>query len=744
VVITDRALHVYHSAAVLMPESALSKQLSRIRSGPDPSQITKLLSPRSLEWESTGAREGILPGLSGDVAWLALSPDDNYLAAAFTDGSIQIWDVVSEFEVCKSAQSLEALSLNFTPQSAGLICRQEHQVVLRETSTLEMTRTILAHSEAATTYMETSIDALYLAIGLDDGELILWTTANFSDPTLLQFHVGSITCVSFSPDSELVASACQEAIIVIWDVTSKDHIYTLSIEQQTYASRVSFTADGDGIAYLVAQECSDEDTSIKGMRRRCWYFRKAPSLEDQPKDENVPGALCVLYGAHMAFVRFTQDSESYSWPAVSIFNWELGAYTLSDCEVHGDVIAMTLSLNGALLAVACPDVGVVQLFNVAHYWRARSESIFPLMTRVLQVVTSLDGSQVAYLVEDAATTVYVESLYSHHKWSVEVDGPPDRDIPLEDQDELATLLGVTNTGNKILLARGDRFEVHSPTEPVQVTDYVGEISITCPNNDGHEVCVKNLSVDDSEPEMILWHTPIWLTEVADPCNWMSCVGAGGSKLVYRREDLISYRDVSHTAETDHPLFRSVHNARFAVSRHGEAVAIFYPSPDDEIMWIVTILKIQKPPAQGAKYAIYNPNHEALQQFEFSRDNTNLLVAFYNGVSFHEGVTLTIPHKIPMLSTAPSLQSLVEPIVFLGSDGWIRYAIPGRRELREVCWIPRHWFPTTAGSIVIRGALVIMESSSGGFESPTLILDTLPAIEYMESLKGEGTEKESSC
>jgi WD40 repeat protein len=251
--------------------------------------------------------------------------------------------------------------------------------------------------------MATSSDGLYLAVGFDSGELMLWTTTNFSNPALLRFHDASISCVSFSPDSRLLSSACQDAIIVIWDTASQYPLHTESIDEQGYATQVSFTEDGHGVAYLVNQEGSKDDDSINGMRRLCWYFQNAPSLNDQPAPEDVPSSCVILHGAHLAFVDVSDDS-------VTFWNWTSGDSD-SPRFPKGNVTAMTFSYSGALLAVACPDVGVVQLFNAAHYWTAELGFVYPQVTHVLQVVMSLDGSQVAYLVQDdEATTVHVESL----------------------------------------------------------------------------------------------------------------------------------------------------------------------------------------------------------------------------------------------------------------------------------------------------------------------------------------------
>jgi hypothetical protein len=305
-----------------------------------------------------------------------------------------------------------------------------------------------------------------------------------------------------------------------------------------------------------------------------------------------------------------------------------------------------------------------------------------------------------------------------------------------------TLLGVTNAGTRVLVKRGGRqLEAYCPTEPMRVIDFSDSVlDIACPNNTNHRVLAINLSLGDSQPEIILCHhRPYSGMVCANSCDCMSGVGIGGSKLVYRQGELVLYHDIQHAPGTERLLLRRVQSAHVAVSRHGEAAAIAYPSRDYEAAWMVRILHMQEPPLESVHASVFNLDSQALHQLVFSRDNTNLLVTFVNGV------THAIPHKISMLSMASSQQPTMEPNVFLNrDDGWIRYTIPGRHELREICWIPRHWLPSRDGSVVIQGALVIIEGSKGGFESPTLILDTLPAIEYMESLKSEGTEKERSC
>jgi WD40 repeat protein len=138
-------------------------------------------------WDVTTGRErAALVGLTQGIVSVAFSPDGTVLATGGTDGSVELWDVVT-------GKGLRAL-----PKSPG--------------------RSVLA--------MAFSPDGTTLAAGngvpyadQGGGELKLWDVATGRVRAELRTNAGHIRCVAFSPDGKLLAGACKDGTAKLWYVS---------------------------------------------------------------------------------------------------------------------------------------------------------------------------------------------------------------------------------------------------------------------------------------------------------------------------------------------------------------------------------------------------------------------------------------------------------------------------------------------------------------------------------------------
>jgi WD40 repeat protein len=724
-IIAERALHIYYSAAVLMPDCYLSKLMSRtLKLLP----AARLLTPRPLRWDR---RQSSISGVTGDVANLAVSSDELYLAAVFTDGKIQLWDLVAELELAKSSYSLDILSVCFMPQSAGIICREKHRIVLREITTLEVLRIVLPHSETATSCMVTSADAQYLALGLEDGGVVLRHTLNLSEylPPL-RFHTAQISCVSFSPDGLLLASTCKNAQFAVWDTDLKYRKHAFDDDEELEAHHMSFNAASNSLAYLV---CHDDEPN--GMQLRIWNFESSVSEGDDFSDDesdasivrpSLPSFHCLLHEVYGICVSLNAyNTIEICEPANSEFD-----ATTSTLLTQGAVTSISLSPSGALLACLCGKEGTIQIFNVAHYWKPDHE-LNP-NTRVDEAIMSPDGSQLAYsVVRDAGTRIYVEALDPHRPWKVTVSKIPQENI---------AFLGITNAASndiRVVIRRDSPdseaavdsygIEVYRPDKSKQSianTFQEPPLHVLCPSYCKDLIVITEFPEDIVMNSMHIWNERSSSVMASNICTSvsMSDICIGGSLVVYCRNSDVYFRDLDTIHASEQLLYANISNARFAASALGDAFAVCWCSAQDPTLWLIQIWSHKDNTLTQIASLATSAN---LGQMRFARDNTNLLLAFA------DKTTHTIPHGVEMQAVIPSKKITFNPFIFLADDGWICYTVAGRSRLHELCWIPRQWFRHDMLDVVIRGTTIMI--GGRGMCEQTIFLDTYPAIEYIETL-----------
>ncbi len=149
---------------------------------------------------------------------------------------------------------------------AGDVVFQNAKGTLRTTAQLS-----LCHDEFITC-LKFSPDGKLLATASEDKTVKLWNVAMKRELVKLRGHEGAVNCIAFSPDGKLLASAGTDGLIKVWDVKNPPTEYSKISCRGEIEPRNSLTFSSDGKFLAVA---NGNKTMLWNMENNQQHFTLA-------------------------------------------------------------------------------------------------------------------------------------------------------------------------------------------------------------------------------------------------------------------------------------------------------------------------------------------------------------------------------------------------------------------------------------------------------------------------------------
>jgi WD40 repeat protein len=238
---------------------------------------------------------GLLRGHTGEVRSVAFSPDQETLATAGLDGTIQIWnvrsrhlaraplkghrDVIYTVSFSPDRQTLASgggdgtillwnvpsgqitrtltpglddpvFDVVFSPDGRRLASAgMDGRIYLWDVATGQRLGTpFIGHGDREVNDLDFSRDGKYLASGGADETVVIWELASRSVVARLDGHESTVFSVAFSPDGKALASGLSDGKIFLWDLTSRPISAVLSSAHMNAVFGLAFDPGGRRLA----------------------------------------------------------------------------------------------------------------------------------------------------------------------------------------------------------------------------------------------------------------------------------------------------------------------------------------------------------------------------------------------------------------------------------------------------------------------------------------------------------------
>ncbi|GJJ76113.1 hypothetical protein EMPS_08472 [Entomortierella parvispora] len=299
-------------------------------------------------WHLNGGKDRVFEGHTGGVHVVAIAPASKHVASASFDGTARIWNIESG-----SCVHILNTSLRRQPALAWSPCG--HQVVtgalvgsgdlkLWNADTGELDRTLDAKLVLSTVY---SRQGKLLVVGHPD-TLFIWdlNSDKEGDKPMIVKGPGNFSNATFSQDEQMVAVACNDGSIHLYDAVSGSFVTSLK-------SHYGFVL---AVAFLKNQELisAAQDGTI-----RFWQLNEELAPRENAFSVSMAEKRGHEHAAH-SLVYISNGDFILSGGIDGILQWDTET---GDCRQYLEDAAKTMAIspNGKQLAVGRNDLRIYEL-----------------------------------------------------------------------------------------------------------------------------------------------------------------------------------------------------------------------------------------------------------------------------------------------------------------------------------------------------------------------------------------------